>query len=80
MENLHHSLHMNTTVKVKVKKHLAGKVPAKEHITGTVPAKEHLKSTVPLNKEHLAGTLYIFLGNGVEMLTTISRSHYERLG
>ena len=40
---------------------------------GTVPANmEHLTGIVPVNKEHLTGTLYIFWGNGEEMLTNMS--------
>ena len=51
-----------------------GTVPVnKKHLTGTVPAnKEHLTGTVPVNKEHLTGTLFIFWGNGGEMLTATS--------
>ena len=45
----------------------------KKHLTGAIPAnKEHLTGTVSVNKEHLTATLYIFWGNGGEMLTAIS--------
>ena len=53
----------------------------KKHLTRTEPAnKEHLTGTVPVKKEHLTGTHPIICGNGEEMLTATSLSHYERLG